>query len=75
MSEFIDGLWIELSFTINCFHVSRLSSPFHTPRGISSPGSGKSLGADPTCLSITDEEKQKLIAEAANFSLDNRLQD
>ena len=41
--------------------LTRLVSPFHMPHT-----------PDPSHLSITDEEKEALIAEAADFSLDNR---
>ena len=44
--------------------LTRLASPFHMPR--------PSDTTDLTHLSITDEEKQAMIAQAADFSLDNR---
>ena len=59
---------VEAEYTANSkvSHVTqltRLASPFHVPAVVSS---------DPTCLSISDEEKHKLLAESANFCLDNR---
>ena len=43
--------------------LTRLASPFHIPSVMTS---------DPTCLSISDEEKHKLLAVSANFCLEDR---
>ena len=43
--------------------LTKLASPFHIPAVMSS---------DPTCLSISDEEKHKLLTESANFCLEDR---
>ena len=65
------------------FHIPKvMTSPSTSDQQQGDPGQHESLSGqeldtgqhelDPTSLSITDEEKQQMLTQAANFSLDNR---